>query len=130
MYKCLCVYACVICVCVCTSYLYSSGSHITKCWIVANMCECLSQTVQTLTPTPGNPFINMPPYPAWAWMLVLGHPSIWLLSLFYSASNGQTGLSHLLAWMTSFPCLAPDFLHKSVFYLYISCYLDLGFYSA
>ena len=48
---------------VCESSLHSSGSGITKFWIVPNACECLSQHIQTLTPTPGNRFINLLPLP-------------------------------------------------------------------
>ena len=60
------VYMCVcMCVCmpVCVSPLHNSGSDITKLWIVPNPCECLSQHIQTLTPTPSNGFVNILPLP-------------------------------------------------------------------
>ena len=67
-------------VCVYPAPQYRSGSDITKCWIVPNTCECLSQHIQTLTPTPGNPFINTPTYPAWALILYSGtHPCLHIL---------------------------------------------------
>ena len=45
------------------SSLHNSGSDITKLWIVPNQCECLSQHIQILTPTPSNRFINILPLP-------------------------------------------------------------------
>ena len=49
---------------VCVSSLHSSCSDITKFWIVPSPCESLyHQHIQTLTPTPGNPYINIPPLP-------------------------------------------------------------------
>ena len=48
---------------VCESSLHNSSSEITKFWLVLNPCECLSQHIQTLIPTPGNCFINMLPLP-------------------------------------------------------------------
>ena len=48
---------------VCVPPLYNSGSDITKLWIVPNQCECLSQHIRILTPTPSNRFINILPLP-------------------------------------------------------------------
>ena len=45
----------------CVSSVDSSVSDITKCWIVPNPLECLSQHIQAMTPTPGNPFISILP---------------------------------------------------------------------
>jgi len=119
------------CVCVCVSSLYSSDSNITKCWIDPNTCECLSQHFHILTPTPGNPFVNIHP------LVCLGFDTLhWdTLMCRYSPCSTQLlitliGLAHLHAWMPSSPCLASDFLHKTASSLWIWPSLELGYCSA
>ena len=117
--------------CVCVSSLYSSDSNITKCWIDPNTCECLSQHFHILTPTPGNPFVNIHP------LVCLGFDTLhWDTSMCrYSPCSTQLlitliGLAHLHAWMPSSPCLASDFLHKTASSLWIWSSLELGYCSA
>ena len=114
MCVCVCVCVCVyVHACVCVSSLYSSGSDITKCGIVPNSCGCLSQHIQTLTPTPGNPFINTPS------LCCLGFDTLhWDTPMCrYSPCSTQTlnvhtKLSHPHPCIHSSPCLASDFLQQ------------------
>ena len=116
---------------VCISSLYSSVSDITKYWIVLNPFECLSQHIQALTPTPGSPFISVPPLPCLGFDTLHWHTPMCRYSPCYTQSlPAHTELAPLHPWMLSLPCLASDFLHKSVSSLWIYSSLNLCFYSS
>ena len=116
---------------VCISSLYSSVSDITKYWIVLNPFECLSQHIQALTPTPGSPFISIPPLPCLGFDTLHWHTPMCRYSPCYTQSlPAHTELAPLHPWMLSLPCLASDFLHKSVSSLWIYSSLNLCFYSS
>ena len=124
------VHACV-CVCVvCVSSLYSSASDIVNCWNFSNPYECLSQHNQALTPTLGNPFINIPPLNLLGlWYSALGHPHVKTLSLFYSASKCPRRAAPLSCMEAFLPLFDLWLATQSASSLWISSILDLDFCS-
>ena len=114
----------------CVSSVDSSVSVITKCWIVPNPFECLSQHIQALTPTPGSPFISILPLSCLGFDTLHWHTPMFRYSPCSQPLTAHTDLPHLHPWMPSSPCLASDFLHKSASSLWISSSLDRGFYSS
>ena len=121
-----CVHVCFLAF-VCVSSLHNSCSDIRKLWIVPNPCGCLPQHIQTLTPTPGIHFINIPPLILLGlWYSAVGYPHVQILPLFHLASNCPNRAALFHAWMPSSPCLASDFLHKSASSKWIYASLDVG----
>ena len=117
--------------CQCVSSVDSSVSDITKCWIVPKPLECLSQHIQALTPTPGSCFISVLPLSCLGFDTLHWHiPMCRYCSCSTQPLTAHPDLPHLHPWMTSSPCLASEFLHKSASSLWISSSLNLCFYSS
>ena len=113
-----------MCIPLCVYPLQIAVSDITKCWIVPNLFECLSQHIQALTPTPGSPFISVLSLSCLGFDTLHWHTPMFRYSPCSQPLTAHTDLPHLHPWMPSSPCLASDFLHKSASSLWISSSLD------
>lgn len=111
---------------VCESSLHSSGSVITNSELSPTHVECLSQHIQTLTPTPGNCFINLLPLPCLGFDTCKGGtPHVQIPSLFHQPLDCPHRAAQFYAWMPTSPSLAFDFLHKSASMHFHLCGLTL-----